>query len=80
MPFGLKNAPKNFQRIMEEILSNIECVTIFVDDICIVSKTEKNHYNDVKRVLTRLKEAGEKINYEKSSFEKQEIIFWEYSK
>ncbi|KRH92528.1 putative LTR retrotransposable element, partial [Pseudoloma neurophilia] len=72
---GLKNAPKSFQRIMEEILSDLECVTIFVDDVLISSETEADHYYDVKKVLTRLMDAGAKINYEKSSFKKREIKF-----
>ncbi|KRH92640.1 putative LTR retrotransposon, partial [Pseudoloma neurophilia] len=75
MPFGLKNAPKSFQRIMEEVLEGIDCVTIFVDDILIASKNPEQHYEDLKIVLERLKEKGAKINFEKSSFAKEEIKF-----
>ncbi|KRH91929.1 transposable element, partial [Pseudoloma neurophilia] len=75
MPFGLKNAPKSFQRIMEQVLSGIDCVTIFVDDILIASKTEEQHYHDVNKVLDRLKQAGAKVNFEKSTFRKSQIKF-----
>ncbi len=38
--FGLKTATSKFQRTIEELLSNIEGVIVFVDDIFLFSKTE----------------------------------------
>jgi len=75
MPFGLKNAPKSFQRTMEEILRGVPNISIFVDDILVASKALQDHVVDVERVILRLYEHGAKINYEKSTFCKDEISF-----
>ena len=77
MPFGLKNAPKSFQRTMEHILHGIENVSVFVDDILIASKDQLQHKMKVKEVIGRLYEHGCKINYEKSSFNKKKLNFWD---
>ncbi|KAF9761084.1 Transposon Ty3-I Gag-Pol polyprotein [Nosema granulosis] len=71
MPFGLSNAPREFQRIMNEKLSDLNFVKVFVDDILIYSKTPETHLKHVDIVLSRLSEEGISINYEKSSFMKK---------
>ena len=75
MPFGMKNAPKSFQRTMEQILEGVRNISIFVDDILIVSKSLEEHIEDVEIVIKRLYEHGAKINYEKSLFCIDEINF-----
>ena len=59
MPFGMKNAPSSFQRLMDTVLSGLEeCSTAYIDDILIFSKNGKDHIKDVSAVLQRLQEAG----------------------
>lgn len=40
MPFGLSNAPREFQRIMTDIFFDLKFVKVFVDDILIFSRTK----------------------------------------
>ncbi|MGL4850979.1 MAG: pol polyprotein, partial [Clostridium sp.] len=75
MPFGLSNAPREFQRIMTEKLKDFDFVKIFVDDILIFSKTLKDHTEHVEKVLKRLLEEGISVNYAKSSFGLQEVKY-----
>src|ERR1700742_4276006 len=53
MPFGLKNAPGTFQRLMDEILEEYigEFVTVYLDDIMIYSRDFKEHLEHVDKVL-----------------------------
>ena len=56
MPFGLKNAPATFQRIIEEALRPIlgKICTVYIDDIIIFSNTEEEHAKHIAMVLDLL--------------------------
>ena len=62
MPFGLCNAPATFQRMMNNILMPYlgQFVLVYLDDICIYSKSEEEHLEHVAKVLSLL-EASELI-------------------
>ncbi|MBW0493053.1 hypothetical protein O181_032768 [Austropuccinia psidii MF-1] len=54
MPFGIKNAPAHFQRLMdtifqEEILEG--WMVVYIDDIIIYSETREDHVHYIDRVL-----------------------------
>ena len=50
--FGLKQAPSIFQRHMQNALRGLETFsTVYVDDVIVFSKTEKEHYFHVLKVL-----------------------------
>ena len=59
MPFGLKNAPATFQRLMDTILHNAtEFAVWYIDDICIFSCTWDDHLSHLDVILTKLREAN----------------------
>jgi hypothetical protein len=60
MPFGLCNAPATFQRIMNDILRDFlhKFVTVYLDDVCIYSRTPEEHLEHMRLVLQRFKEEG----------------------
>ena len=45
LPFGLRNPPSHFQRIINNILKPLlgVCVLIYIDDIIIYSDNEEQH-------------------------------------
>ena len=53
---GLTNAPRSFQRIMTNVLSDLTrtCVKVYLDDIIIHSRTEEEHVEHLRLVLARL--------------------------
>jgi phosphoglycolate phosphatase-like HAD superfamily hydrolase len=57
MPFGLCNAPATFQRMMNDILRNFlhKFVTVYLDDVCIYSRTLEEHLEYLRLVLQRFK-------------------------
>jgi RNase H-like domain found in reverse transcriptase/Reverse transcriptase (RNA-dependent DNA polymerase)/Integrase zinc binding domain len=77
MPFGLKNAPSTFQRLMDEFLLGLDeqVVQAYMDDIIVFSRTRKEHQTHLKQVLERLREFKLRISGEKSSFFKSEVKF-----
>lgn len=77
MPFGLKNAPATFQRLMNHILRDHigkNCY-VYMDDIIIYSETVESHLADIHRILEVLKNENMKIQLDKSEFFKNEIEF-----
>ena len=70
MPFGLKNAPATFQRMMDTALRGLVNVNCFVhlDDIIIFEDTIQKHSQNLAIVLQRLRELGLKIQPGKCEF------------
>ena len=75
MPFGLKNAPATFQRLMQRMLGDLHLkgVVVYLDDIIIYSKTEEEHRALLEQVFKRLREAGLKLSPKKCHFMQKQI-------
>jgi hypothetical protein len=43
LPFGLKNALAEFQRVMDQVFSGLEFVRCYIDDIIVFSTSKKKH-------------------------------------
>ena len=49
MPFGLKNAPSEFQNMMNEIFNNYTKFSIvYIDDVLIFSNSIEEHFKHLK--------------------------------
>jgi transposase InsO family protein len=70
MPFGLTNGPATFQHFMNDTFMDYldDFLTIFIDDLLIYSNNELEHEEHVKKVLTRLREAGLQASIKKCDF------------
>ena len=71
MPFGLKNAPAKFQRVVDAKLLRSKCTEFafaYIDDLLIASDTYEEHVEHVRQTLTALKEANLMIHPDKSVF------------
>ena len=70
MPFGLKNAPATFQRLMNHILQEFlyEFVAVYLDDIIIYSTTYENHIQHLRKVFQAIKQANLMIKLKKCHF------------
>ena len=59
MPFGLKNAPATFQRMMDVVLQGLESfLVLYIDDVLIFSNCWEDHLEHIRVVIERLQAAG----------------------
>ena len=68
MPFGMRNSPSTFQRLMNHIIRDIPNCQAYLDDIVIYSNTFQDHINLIEQLFTKLLEANLTINLSKSHF------------
>ena len=57
MPFGLCNAPATFQRLMQNMLGelNLTYCIIYLDDVIVYGRTEEEHLERLRIVLERFR-------------------------
>jgi hypothetical protein len=81
LPFGLCNAPATFHRMMNDILRDFlhEFVTVYLDDVCIFSRTLEEYVEHMRLVLQRFKEEGLKLRLKICFFGPQEMEYLGYT-
>ncbi|GFT76149.1 retrovirus-related Pol polyprotein from transposon 412 [Trichonephila clavipes] len=77
MPFGLCNAPATFQRLMETVLKGLtfEACLIYLDDVIIGGRTFEEHLQNIRKVLSKLRDANLKLNPSKCKFFQKEVNY-----
>lgn len=75
MPFGLRNAAQTFQRFMNEVVKDLKCVFVYIDDILVASADEIEHKLHLRELFKRLSEYGINIKTSKCVFGATEIDF-----
>lgn len=78
MPYGLKNAPAFFQRVMDHEIAHAglnHCAVAFIDDLLIYSETPEEHVKHVAAVLDMLHECGLRAHPGKSIFGAESIEY-----
>jgi hypothetical protein len=68
LPFGLKNAPAEFQRVIDRIFSGLEFVKCYIDDTVVFSMSKKKHRTYLIEVFARLRLHGLKLHSSKCRF------------
>ena len=75
LPYGVSAAPSIFQRTMDSLLAGIPKTVAFLDDILVTGSTEAEHWANVEVVLTKLEEAGLRLNRDKCEFGVREVVY-----
>jgi len=57
-----------FLRILETLLHGIPNVCVYLGDILVTGKTDKEHLDNLREVLTRLETAGMRLKQQKCAF------------
>jgi hypothetical protein len=77
MSFGLTNAPAHFMYLMNSVFMPEldKFVVVFIDDILVYSKSEEEHAEHLRVVLTRLRDHQLYAKFSKCEFWLREVQF-----
>lgn len=54
MPFGLINAPSNFQRMTDHVLRDFPFMRVYLEDVVLLSKGIEEHFGHLEKALERV--------------------------
>ena len=75
MPFGLRNAPATFQRLMHNVLRGVENCEVYLDDVVAYSDTWSEHMHTLGLICGRLGEANLTLNLSKCEFGRATVTY-----
>ena len=75
MPFGMKNAPAIFQRMVNKLVRDIDGCEGYIDDVVIYSDNWSDHIHQIKHFFQVMQEAKLTINLMKSEFGKATVKY-----
>ena len=73
--YGVSSAFESFQKQVESVIAGCEGVRNISDDILVWAETEEQHNQRLNEVLSRLSNAGLKVNKEKCIFKADHLPF-----
>lgn len=75
LPFGLRNAPAEFQRVLDRVLEGLPFARAYIDDVLIFSDSVEEHHEHLRQVFDRLREAGLTLHPLKCSFFQDRVAY-----
>ena len=75
MPFGMKNAPATFQRMINGLICGLKGYEAYIDNIVVYSDTLEDHLQLLRDFFVRLRDAQLTINLPKSEFWQTRVVF-----
>lgn len=75
MPFGLRNAPATFQRLMNLVVSGLEGCAVYLDDVVVYSDCWEEHIRRVQALFEKLVWARLTVNLAKCEFAKATVTY-----
>lgn len=77
MPFGLRNAPSTFQRLMNRFKTSLPDVflLVYLDDLIVISASFNEHVNDLKKIFDKLNHYKLRLNRDKCVFACQSVRY-----
>lgn len=75
LPFGMKNAPATFQRLMNNLTNGLDAVVTYIDDVVVFSGSWQEHLAHLRGLFVKLQEAGLVVNLPKCEFGKAQVAY-----
>ena len=76
---GLQNSAQSFQRLLQEVIGDMDNVFCYLDDLLVYNVSEEDHLKTLRELFTRLDKAGLTIALDKCLFGKSELTYLGYS-
>lgn len=73
-PFGVRNAPTTFQRMLQLLFSDITILP-YIDDIVVASRTFSDHLQSLQNVFLKLRGSNLKLNVTKCKFAEASVVY-----
>ena len=68
MPFGMKNSPATFQRLVNNVICRFDGCDAYIDDVIIYSDSWSDHLQRIRKFFDRLSKAKLTVNLAKTEF------------
>lgn len=75
MPFGMKNAPATFQRMMTSVIQGIRNCRVYIDDIVLFHNEWEEHLSALRELFERLSSVKLTVNLSKCHFAKGSVVY-----
>ena len=75
MCFGVASSPAQFQRCMDSLTQKLPGVAAYLDDLIITGSTEKEHWENLNRLLSKLQEHGFRVRLDKCEFFRNSVEY-----
>ena len=75
MPFGMRNGPATFQRLMTQVISGLKKTDVYIDDLVISGATWPEHLEHLSSLFDRLADANLTVNLDKCEFAQATVTF-----
>lgn len=78
MPYGMKNAPATFQRLMNKVVNGMKNCVVYFDDVVVYTQDWESHLQELGTLLSRLSAAGLVVNLKKCEFVSAQVQYLGY--
>lgn len=75
LPFGMKNVPAMFQRLMNLVTAELDYVVTYIDDVVVYSEDWQSHLEHLRQLFCRLESAQIVINLPKCEFGRSQVTY-----
>ena len=78
LPFGLSSGPSSWQKLLEKVLEGVPNIFIYLDDVLLAAKTQKEHDDTLEEVFKRLAANNMALSIEKCKFNQSKVDYLGY--
>ena len=78
LSYGVSSAPAIFQRTMDQILSGLDGVACYLDDIILTAPSKREHLTLLENVLAKLERQGIRLKQSKCAYIQDEVEYLGY--
>ena len=75
MPFGLKNAPATFQRLINNVTADVDHCDAYIDDVIVATKGWEEHIAAIRHLFEKLSQAKLTVNLSKTDFVRATVTY-----